>query len=194
MKRISIENFSAKRPRPGFAAALAVGAFALLALDAGLEHARPTLVAVESAPPGAKRAAPMPVATEADQPGVHNLSYYPEQLAVLTSLSSFEPAADAGASEDGPAMIPAPLSPAAAAKTARHAETQARLVASTAPAQANPVAKGAEPAPDRSASLLGVTIPGAAAIGERAAALRDGVSHWSETVWSAGGRITSLWR
>ncbi|WP_298426607.1 hypothetical protein [Rhodoblastus sp.] len=194
MKSISIETFDSAPARVKFAAALAAGAFALLALDAGLDHSRPPSAAVPAAAPAPGLAAPIPIATAADQPGVHNLTYYPEQLAALTSLSSFEPAASAGGSETEPATSPAPPSSATAVKTTRHAEAKAKLVAATAPPHVATTVTGAEPTPDRSVSILGMAVPGSAAVGERAAALRDSVSRWGETVWSAGGRIASLWR
>lgn len=97
------------------------------------------------------------------------------------------------------ASPPAGRAPASLAATAAPlAATIAPLAATVAPMAATvaPLAAtvSSESATDRSVRLFGVTIPGAAEIGGRIAALRENASNWSESAWSLGGKIGGIWR
>ena len=86
MNPISNDQVAPPPGRVKVAAVLAAGAIALVALDAGLEL-RPAPAPTQTS--AARAFAPPDHAKETS--GVRSLAYYPEQLAALTSLSSFTP-------------------------------------------------------------------------------------------------------
>ena len=176
-------NISRSPGRVKIAGVVCAGALALLALDAALE--------LQPAP--APRAPVARIAAPAEASNVHSVAYYPEQLAVLNSLSSFRPEADSGiAAEPQVAVEPSvaavkPPSPALApgeAKAARRADASGKpVVRAAAPA----VMSSATAAGDNSARIFGIAVPGAAALAERASSLRD-------AAMGLGGKVASLWR
>jgi hypothetical protein len=187
-------------PPPGrvkIAAVLAAGAIALIALDAGLEL-RP---APTPAQPAVARAFPLQEKAQekANQTsGLRNFAYYPEQLAALTSLSSFTPVSDPGLADSAPPASAAhPAAPASEARPVRRAEAPAKAAPPFAVQAPVPMAAavGAEPAPDRSVRLFGVVVPGAAEIGDRVASLKENASRWGESAWGLGGKLAGgAWR
>lgn len=178
MSRISNDDFPPPPRRVGIAGAFGAGALAILALDVGLElqtsPAAPTAVAVTAKAPS--------------QPSnLRNVSYYPEQLAALTSLSTFHPVADSGVAQellvDG-AMKPTAVTMAPGeGKPLRHAEATAKSVPATGPDSKTGAAHAAAPSQDKSAKLFGVTAPGA-----------DLVASLSAAVSGLGGKVSGLWR
>ncbi|MGO8738323.1 hypothetical protein [Rhodoblastus sp.] len=175
-----VAEYQALPSRLKIAGALIVAALALTALDAALSAAPPpqtpqaAIARVEASAPG----------------GLRNLAYYPEQLAALSSLTSFEPRADAGAPVPPPAAArpPAQIAPIAP-KPARHAAIKASVRAAPAPAPAPARQKIETPV-----KILGLAVPSPAAIGARVADFRDSASHFGEAALSLGGRITTFWR
>jgi len=177
MKNIDFGDFDSLPSQVKIGGAFALAALALLALDAGLDAGPSAAVAAASAP------ATIESAAAAVAPGPRNLTYYPEQLAALASLSSFQPTADfeptGSIAPQDPAVAPEPvhrpdLKPASNALAAPTAETE------------SPAAK-----PLR---ILGLAVPGSAEVGERMASLRDGAARWSEGFSALGGKIAALWR
>jgi hypothetical protein len=194
MNCISSDQLSPPPGRVKIAAVLAAGAIALLALDAGLEL-RPALAPAQIAV--ASAFSPQEKARETS--GVRSFAYYPEQLAALTSLSNFTPGpesrvADPLASPSASAAHPS--APATDARPARRAEAQAKSASPLTGRAPAPLAAtfASEPAMDRSVRIFGVTIPGAAEIGDRVAAVRENASRWSESAWGLGGKIAGVWR
>ncbi len=175
MKANLAVDFQALPSRLKIFGALAFGALALVALDAG----RARLPS-----PDPPRAAPTHV--EAPPPaGLRNLAYYPEQLAALASMADFEPRADSGA-----VAIPAaePAAPVAR-KPIRHVAARAH-----APAPAVAAPSTADPPVESRIKILGVSIPQASAIGARVVAVRNSASHLGEAARDLGGRIATFWR
>jgi hypothetical protein len=194
MSRISLINFPSSPKRARVAGAVCAGAVALLALDAGLEW--PESQAPQPSP-GVARLTPAP-----ESAGFKTLSYYPEQLAALSSLASFTPQASSGSSSGSidaspefesvpPPAVSAPMR--SDAKTARRIEQPAKSATPASTASATPSAASAE-AVDRSAKWFGVAVPGSAAIGDRVAAARDSAAKWGETAWGLGGKVATFWR
>jgi hypothetical protein len=208
MNCISNDQISPPPGRVKIAAVLAAGAIALLALDAGLEL-RPALAPTQIAV--ARAFAPLEKSQEKakETSGVRSFAYYPEQLAALTSLSTFTPGPEskvadpsvdsthqsASAMDARPVRraetLAKPASPPAGRAPASFAATITPLAATVAPLAAT---VSSESATDRSVRLFGVAIPGAAEIGGRIAALRENASNWSESAWSLGGKIGGIWR
>ncbi|MCI4680537.1 hypothetical protein K9U33_18095 [Rhodoblastus acidophilus] len=161
--------------------AFAVAALALLGLDTGLNASRPA----PAAPPPA--AAPAPA-------GLRNLAYYPEQLAVLASLSEFTPEAESGVAAPSPAAVkPAPRAPPPKALRRVEATTALRRPEATTAAAVVPPPGPAAASAIGSMKFLGLALPGSAAIGAQAASLRDGAAHLSEAALNLGSRLV-FWR
>jgi hypothetical protein len=198
MNCISSDQVSPPPGRVKIAAVFAAGAIALLALDAGLElrpALAPTQIAVTRA--FAPQVKAQEKATETS--GVRSFAYYPEQLAVLTSLSNFTPGPESRVADplaDPSASAAHPSAPATDAKPARRTEAPAKSASPLAGRAPAPLAAtiASEPAADRSVRLFGVTIPGAAEIGDRVAAVRENAGRWSESAWGLGGKIAGVWR
>lgn len=177
MSRRFHHDISRSPGRVKIAGVVCAGALALLALDAALE--------LQPAP--APRAPVARIAAPAEASNVHTVAYYPEQLAVLNSLSSFRPEADSGVAAEPAVAVVKPPSPALVpsdAKAARHAEASGKpLVHAAAPmAMASATA-----APDNSARIFGIAVPGSAAIASGASSLRDAAV-------GLGGKVAGLWR
>jgi len=152
---------------------LAAGALALLALDVGLE--------LQPAPVAQPSVVAAPVATTSEPSSVHNLAYYPEQLAALNSLASFTPQADAGVAEPAAPALKPPAPVGAIKPPARRADLAVKPAATVrAPAATQP--------PDRSVKLFGIPVPGAAEVFERVASLRESASHWGEAARDPVGK------
>ena len=155
----------------------------MLALDAALE--------LQPAP--AQRTPVARISAPAEASNVHSVAYYPEQLAVLNSLSSFRPEADSGVAAE-PQVVAEPQvaavkppSPSLApgdAKAARHADASGKPLvhAATPTAMAS-----ATVAPDNSARIFGIAVPGSAALASGASSLRDAAVGLS-------GKVAGLWR
>jgi hypothetical protein len=192
MNPISNDQVAPPPGRVKVAAVLAAGAIALVALDAGLEL-RPAPAPTQTS--AARAFAPPDHAKETS--GVRSLAYYPEQLAALTSLSSFTPGPDSGLTDPSAAASAAhPSAPGTEAKPVRRAEAVAKVappLAARAPASMA-AAVSAEPATDRSVKLFGIAVPGATEFGDRVAALRETASRWGESAWGLGGKIAGVWR
>lgn len=156
------------------------GAIALLSLDAGLK-----LQPLPAPAPAVTR-----IAVASDAAGVHNLTYYPEQLAALNSLASFTPQANAGVTDDRSTPNVAP--PALAALPAA-IEVKPVRRPDQKPAAARAAAASA-PETDRAVRVFGVAVPGSAEVAERFSGLRDSAAHWGESAWAASGRAASFWR
>lgn len=187
-----IRNFDYAFPKPPgrvkIAGVLCVGALTLLALDAGLK-----LQTAPAAPP--RGAASVHPAVKPS--GVRNLSYYPEQLAALTSLASFQPLADAGVPDaplvDHALKPPAPVLTPGEVKPLRRTESAAKPSPTLTPAATNATAAVAapqEPPQDKSFKLFGWTAPGA----ELVSSMSDNAARWSASVWSLGGKAAGFWR
>jgi hypothetical protein len=191
MNRISNDQLSPPPGRVKIAAVLAAGAIALVALDAGLEL-RPAPAPTQTAV--VRAFAPQEKAKETS--GLRNLAYYPEQLAALTSLSSFTPGPDAGLADSSAAAAARPSAPATEAKPARRAEAPPKAASPLAAREPAPTAAAvsAEPAPDRSTRFFGVAVPGATEIGDRVASLKVNASRWGESAWGLGGKLAGAWR
>jgi hypothetical protein len=191
MNRISNDDFPPPPRRVGIAGALGAGALAMLALDVGLE--------LQTAP-AAPVAAAVTATAHVQPSNLRTVSYYPEQLAALTSLSTFQPVADAGVAEDsfadGAMKPPAQTMAPGEVKPLRHAETAAKSApaASALPetgADAKTgAAQAAAPPLDRSVKLFGVTAPGA----DLVASLNDHAARWGAAVWGLGGKVSGMWR
>jgi hypothetical protein len=186
MIRLFRQEFSPPK-RMRIAAVFGAGAFALLALDAGLKLQ-------PSSAPAPAPAAPARFAAASATGGVHTLTYYPEQLAALNSLASFTPQANAGVAETRADAAPAVKPPAVAAlpaaidvKPARRAEPAAKAAA------AAPVAPPSTDA-NRAVRVFGFAVPGAAEVAEKVSGFKDGAAHWGESAWAASGRLASFWR
>jgi hypothetical protein len=182
MIRIFRYDFSSPG-RVRIAAIFGAGALALLALDAGLK--------LQPSPFPAPAPAVARIAAPSETGGVHNLTYYPEQLAALNSLASFTPQANAGVADDGAA--PAAASPAAAALPAAIEVRPVRRADQAAKPAAH-AAAAPTPEADRAVRLFGVAVPGAAAVADGFARFKDSAAHWGESAWAASGRAASIWR
>jgi hypothetical protein len=169
---------------------IAAGTVALLAL--GLS---PSTAPVATPAPVAERAVAV-ISAPADD-GLRSVRYYPEQLAALQSLNDFHPIADQG-EKHAPAVVAAPAKPAPfEPKPIRRADTAPKsvvaIVAPTAPAPAAPP-RTPEDKTVKTFKILGVPVPGAAQIGDRAVAVRDEAGRWGSAVAGFGQKLVTFWR
>ena len=177
MSRRFHHDISRSPRRVKIAGVVCAGALALLALDAALELQ----------PTPAPRAPVARIAAPAEASNVHSVAYYPEQLAVLNSLSSFRPEADAGVAAEPSVAAVKPATPALVpgeSKAGRRADAAGKpLVRAAAPAATS----SAMAAPDNSARIFGIAVPGSAALADGASSLRD-------AAMGLGGKVAGLWR
>jgi hypothetical protein len=160
---------------------------AAAALSAAPQLSRAPAPAVAAAAPPAR---PSPGAGAQE---TRSYAYYPEQLAALSSLNSFQPAADSGIT----AVTPAPRRSERTAEPPRRADT-ARSFPLAAPAPTRPEAApkpAAEPAQKPEGwKLFGVALPrpgwpDGEALGKQAAGWRDGLSEKAVALGAGVGRM-----
>jgi hypothetical protein len=155
--------------------------------------------------PSAPGAAPDPIVAavappaRGEGPEMRSFAYYPEQLAALSSLSSFSPVSDPGRPAAAPATAaPTTVAPAAQRKPVRSAESPRRaepapLASAALPAPGS--ASAVEPAQAREAGREGLSVFGVALPrpgwpdGE---SLRRQAAHWGDAAASLPGRALAL--
>ncbi len=152
----------------------------------------------EPVAPSAQAAAPVArvvAAGDLGAGGARSLSYYPEQLAALRSMSNFTPIADEGQKTE-PEAIPT----AAAAKgapqqlrIARRADAPVKTAALGQPAPAL-AAAAADPLPKPRARIFGIPLPGLPDLGQGVQGARDAATRWGKAAAGLGDRIAGLWR